>query len=359
MEIDNVLRGIYYDQSNPNSFSTATKLFKAGKEHIPTLTLNKVRDWLSGEFTYTLHKPIRRHFKRNPIIVENIDQQWEADLVDMQEFKRFNHGYNYILTVIDVLSKYAWAEPLRDKTGKSIVKAFINIFESGRKPFYLRTDQGKEFLNREFRQFLRENYVYHFTSNNKTVKCAIVERFNRTLKGRMFKYFTSKGKRVWYNILQDLIIAYNNSTHRSIKMTPIEATNTSSQILYNILYKGLDRSIKPRPNELISNDTIRKKYNLGPFDKSYYPNWTDQLYKIVKKYDEPVKPLYKIEDQGKHLVKGRYYQEEIQKVKENLYRIEKVIRKRTYKGVKQIYVKWVNYPDNYNSWIDEKELIKL
>src|SRR5882757_5791252 len=121
MEIENVLTAIYYDQSNPNSYSTANKLYKAAKENLPSITLKQVKQWLSGQFTYTLHKPVRRTFKRNPIVVESIDQQWEADLVDMQEYKRVNKGFNYILTVIDVMSKYAWIEPLENKTGKCLV----------------------------------------------------------------------------------------------------------------------------------------------------------------------------------------------------------------------------------------------
>src|SRR5882757_5874802 len=121
MEIENVLSSIYYDQSNPNSYSTANKLYRASKEILPTITLKQVNDWLSGQFTYTLHKPVRRVFKRNPIVVECIDQQWEADLVDMQEYKGVNKGFNYILTVIDVMSKSAWAEPMKNKTGKCLV----------------------------------------------------------------------------------------------------------------------------------------------------------------------------------------------------------------------------------------------
>src|SRR5882757_266855 len=216
MEIENVLSSIYYDQSNPNSYSTAQKLYKAAKQELPSITLKQVKEWLSGQFTYTLHKPVRRVFKRNPIVVECTDQQWEADLVDMQEYKRVNKGNNYILTVIDVMSKYAWAEPMKNKTGKEMVLAFNRILDKNRKPFYLRTDQGKEFLNKEFKALLIQHKIHHFTSRNKDIKCAIVERFNRTLKGRMFKYFTAKGIRIWYNILDDLLTAYNNSKHSSI-----------------------------------------------------------------------------------------------------------------------------------------------
>jgi hypothetical protein len=358
---DNILRAIYYDQKNPASFSSSLRLYKAAKEINPNITHSIVKDWLSGEFTYTLHKPLRKKFLRNPIIVEDIDQQWEADLVDMQEFQSQNDNYKYILTVIDVLSKYAWVVPLKDKSAKSIVEAFKIILQGNRKPFFIRTDQGKEFVNQNFKRFIKPKDIHHFTSKNTDIKCAIVERFNRTLKGRMFKYFTSKGTRRYIDILQDLVDAYNSSYHRSIKMRPIDAND--SKVLFKNLYgvSTVEELYDKRNNDkdLEEADIVRKKYKVGVFDKSFYPNWTDQTFEIDAKTDAPVKPLYKIKDEQQNVIDQRFYPEEVQKIKENLYRVEKVIRKRKYRGKTQCLVKWLNYPDSYNSWIDESELLKL
>lgn len=362
MEINNVLNGIYYDQSNPNSFSTASKLYKAAKEDLPTIKLKQIKDWLSGQFTYTLHKPVRRVFKRNPIVVECIDQQWEADLVDMQDYKKSNKGYNYILTVIDVMSKYSWGVPMKNKTGKEMTIAFKKILDSNRKPFYLRTDQGKEFLNKDFKLLLKQHSIFHFTSKNKDIKCAIVERFNRTLKGRMFKYFTAKGTRIWFNILDDLLQAYNNSRHRTIKMTPIQALNTDCKVLFKNIYNinsWEDLNHKLFKNKININDKVRKKYEKKTFDKSYFPNWTDQIYNVSDIRNEPKKPVFLIKDGEDNLENQRYYPEEIQKVTENQYRIEKILRRRLKNGVKECFIKWLNYPNNYNSWVTESEIKKL
>ena len=142
-----VLSSIYYDPKNPGSFSSANRLYEEAKNVDKSISLKTVKDWLSGEFTYTLHKPLRKHFKRNPIIVRSKDDQWEADLVDMQEFSNQNSNHRYILTVIDVFSKFAWVQPLVNKTSGSIINAFKTIFNEGRKPKFLRTDQGTEFKN--------------------------------------------------------------------------------------------------------------------------------------------------------------------------------------------------------------------
>ncbi|XP_048583960.1 uncharacterized protein LOC125563136 [Nematostella vectensis] len=109
-----------------------------------------------------------------------MDEQWQTDLCDMQALRSYNDGYNYLLTVIDVLSKYAWVVPLKDKTGKRLVEAFESIFEGGRQPEKLQTDDGTEFKNRIFQPFLKSKRIQHFSTRSE-LKASVVERFNRTL----------------------------------------------------------------------------------------------------------------------------------------------------------------------------------
>ena len=153
-EIDNILNSIYYDIKNPSSFSNANVLLKSAKNIYKSITKKHVNDWLKAQFVHTLHKEARRKFKRNRIIVQDIDEVFEADLVDMQEFSSDNDNFKYILTVIDVMSKFAFAIPLKNKTSKEIIIAFEKVFKK-RKPLCLRTDQGKEFLNNDFKKFLK------------------------------------------------------------------------------------------------------------------------------------------------------------------------------------------------------------
>jgi hypothetical protein len=116
------------------------------KEGRFALSRKEIREWLMKQDAYTLHKPMRRHFKRNRAIVGGIDQQWQMDLADMQSMQKFNDGYRYLLVCIDVFSKYAWVVPLKNKTGPALVEAFKVILTSGRKPEKIMTDQGTEFL---------------------------------------------------------------------------------------------------------------------------------------------------------------------------------------------------------------------
>ena len=155
----------------------------AKKEGKFKITRNKIKEWLMKQDAYTLHKPIRRHFRRNRVIVGGIDQQWQMDLADMQSLQKFNDGYRYLLVCIDVFSKYAWIVPLKNKTGPTLVDAFKIILASGRKPEKIMTDQGTEFLNRHFRALMKTEDIELYNTYNET-KASIVERLIRTSKDK-------------------------------------------------------------------------------------------------------------------------------------------------------------------------------
>ena len=149
------LASIYLNPSHPASFGGLDAVYRAVKEDGKSkISRKQVQDWLSQQDVYTLHKPARRHYKRSRVIVPGINAQFQADLVDVQKLSRCNKGYKYLLTCIDIFSKYAWVVPLKTKQGQELVKAFKNILLSGRKPIKLQTDQGTEFLNRVFQKYL-------------------------------------------------------------------------------------------------------------------------------------------------------------------------------------------------------------
>ena len=178
---------------------------------------------------------MRKHYSRNRVIVGGIDHQWQADLVDLQSLSKYNNGYKYLLTCNDILSKFAWATLLKTKTGKELATAFETILKSGRKPMRLQTDEGKEFLNRHFQALLSEKDIAFFTTHNET-KASVVERFNRTLKTKMWRYFTWKNTLNYLSILPKLLKNYNSSVHRSIKTKPILVTKNNEEQAWHTLY---------------------------------------------------------------------------------------------------------------------------
>ena len=152
-----------------------------------------VERWLSTQDAYTHHKPLRRRFKRRCVMMGGANQQWQADLVDMSRLKTANDGTTFLLTVIDVFSKRAWCVPLKSKSAATLAAAFRQLLSgsnNNNKPITLQTDKGSEFLNRSLQRLLKQYGVHHFATHNEETKASVVERFNRTLKTRMWSYFT-------------------------------------------------------------------------------------------------------------------------------------------------------------------------
>ena len=204
--MDEALKALYYSADDTGSFGGVERLYRSAVEsHVPNITRDAVRDFLSRQRAYTLHKPARRHFTRNRTYVGKIDNQWKADLADMVGLTRDNGGLRYILTVIDIFSKFAWSVPVKNKDRKSVRDAFKTVLALAdpRKPERFQTDKGKEFFNREFADLMRENDIQHFASESDQ-KAAVVERFNRTLKTRIWTYLSAKRTKKWADVLPPL-----------------------------------------------------------------------------------------------------------------------------------------------------------
>jgi hypothetical protein len=133
---------------------------------------------------------VRKRFLRNPYNVTNISDVWDCDLVDIQNFSKYNDKYRYLLSVIDVFSKFLHIVTLRAKTGTAVAWAFRSILSkySHRCPIWLRTDKGKEFLNRSFHDMLKKEGIQFQVCRDPNVRCSIVERTHRTIRDKLYKY---------------------------------------------------------------------------------------------------------------------------------------------------------------------------
>lgn len=351
------LEKLYYNRKNPVGFrGVQTLIDEAGK----TVDKDFIRDWASSQDTYTLFKPVRRKFRRNHYLVTNINDLWESDLVDLQKLQKENDGIRFLLTTIDVFSKKAYVEPLKDKTAQSIIRAFQNIFDgSETRPRKLRTDKGKEFVAKEVQKFFKDNDVNHFTVKNPDVKAAVVERFNRTLKTRMWRYLYHVNSHKYIDALTDLVDAYNNSYHSTIKMTPNQVNeNNILQVYHNTYDKKIHKKIKPR---LKKGDFVRLVREKGVFEKGYEYTFTEEIFQVNKVIEHPV-PVYEVKDLNGEIIDGNFYGAELQKIKFDPnaeFKIDKVIKSKGKGASKKLLVSWRGYPPAFNSWIFEKDLKPL
>lgn len=197
-----VFKKIYFDLSSPGGFSGVRQMYLEAKKHLNCkITQPMVENWLQSVPAYTLHKPIRKKFPRLPVIVAGPQQQMQADLIDFQSLSRFNDGYRYLLVVVDCFSRKAWVEPLKNKSGLEVAGALKILFDRcGLIPRSLQTDLGKEFYNQNVDGFLRTKNVKLFSTNNAEIKAGQVERLNRTISTKLFRYFTHAQSRRWINI---------------------------------------------------------------------------------------------------------------------------------------------------------------
>ena len=343
----------YYTTKRPSAYGGVGALKRATK-----LKQCDVKHWQSYQDAYTLHKPVRKTFRRRRIVVGGIDQQWQADLIDVQRLKKDNDSYSYLLTVIDVFSKHAWVVPLKNKSGPTLVAAFHQVFAEGRKPLKLQTDKGAEFLNKTFQKFLKEERVDFFVTQNEDIKASIAERFNRTLKEKLWRYFTKKNTVRQVDVLSHLVHAYNHSYHRSIKRTPAEVNTSNQEDVWQTLYgHPLWQSRMTKPLKV--GDRVRISKARRQFKKGYLPSWTEELFTVSRvRRTIPITYVLK-DDHGKDLL-GTFYHQKIQKVGEkDVFRIEAILKERpTSSGQRDFLVKWYGYPSSFNSWIPQTALEK-
>ena len=382
--------------SNKNS-AKSSGIDPETKNHTKPTTKKRTSEW-SEKLSEELHKPVKRKFQRRHVLVNEVDDIWSCDLVEMQEWSKNNKNFRYMLNVVDCFSKYAWSVPLKDKTAKTVLDAFKKIVkQSSRIPKHLWVDEGKEFYNKELTAWLKENNIVRYSTYGEH-KSSICERFNRTLKTNMWKRFTAENTRNWVDMLDKLLSDYNNHRHSSIKMKPIDAVLKENQpLVFNNLQstmkipkvshpiantsltsgesksptsaesKSPTSSSLPLPTtrspveppSLISKfkvgDKVRISRIKGIFEKGFLPNWSEELFEVHKiKRSIPV--TYILKDTNNEVISGSFYNEELQKSDQETFRIEKILRKKKIDGVMHGFVKWIGYNHSFNQWIPIKDI---
>ncbi|XP_045156892.1 uncharacterized protein LOC123523241 [Mercenaria mercenaria] len=194
------------------------------------------------------------------------------------------------------------------------------------------------------------------SENNPETNASIIERIERSLKSRMWKYFTHEKARRYIDILDDLVHAYNHSFHRSIQTTPASVTEKTEPEVSQHLYGS-----KSKPISVKVGDLVRINKTKRTFDKVYLPNWTKELFKVIH-IRRSLPPAVQLEDLGGEKIEGSFYLPEIQTIKDkDIYEIESVLARRTRKvggkKIKEIKVHWEDYPKKFDSWIPESHLV--
>jgi len=287
---------------------------------------------------------------------------WQMDLMEMIPYASINKGYRYILTCIDVFTRFAHAEPIKAKDAVNVAAAVDSMLKKAgkeNKPLYIQTDLGKEFYNKIVQELFKKYKIRHYSVHSQ-YKAAVVERFNRTLREKLNRYFTHNGKKIWLSVLPDIITAYNNTPHKGIDgKRPVEIANDLNFWFAQEKNASITNHVQKRIYAVNSLVRISRISN-NPFRKNFDQNWSEEIFKIhaIDKRDNPV--MYILQDLKGEIIQGKFYQQELQVVDKNLpkvYRIEKIIRTRNKGKHKQYLVKWYGYDDIHNSWISAGHLV--
>lgn len=297
-----------------------------------------------------LHKPSQRRFQTRRTITNFQNDLWQGDLVEMQKLAKQNKGYRYYLAVIDTFSKMGYAEPVKRKNMDDVSEAFkVIIKRAGATPKNLQTDQGLEFFNKKFREIMDKHNINHYNTWTEK-KASIVERWNRTIKERLWKLFTEYNTTVWIDMLQDVVDEYNNKKHTSIGMKPIEVNNKNASQVRERL--AVSKTSIRKPKFKVGDWVRMSRWYKNIFSKSYEGNWTEELFKIVKvKHTVPI--VYELENVHGVKLDGTFYEKELQKTKiEDYFRIGKVEQKRVNPdGTVDLKVTKKGYDQRYYYWI--------
>lgn len=322
------------------------------------------KDEYLQEMSEELHKPVRRKFPRLSVSFKDKDETFCLDLADMQRWASDNNGYKYILVCIDGFTRYAWAEPLKDKTALSVFAAFKKIIKEGRRPQNIWCDMGKEFVNS---LFAKEGYsskagtMYHTFGESKSV---IVERLNRTLKTEMWKMCYRLNTLNWVSVLPSLLSWYNNKQHSTLGMSPLEASMAKNKAAVGLQVNHLvEKPPKndPRIPKFALGDWVRVSRAKGPFTKGYEAGWSVEQFKVASvirpnNVEEPL--MYRLEDYTGEKIDGSFYGDELQTVAyPEIYLIDRVLKEKGSGKNKMYYVSWVGYSDKFNSWIKKDDTL--
>jgi len=348
MKKSSTVLNLYTDTKTPGAFSGLSG-FKINNKN-----LRNVDNILLKQEYYTKHILPNNNYKRRKVLVGGIDSIWQADLIDMQKFKYVNSHFNYILCVIDVFSKFAWARAIKKKGADDCYKAFKDIIESsGRIPKKIHIDGGNEFKG-ECRRYLHSLKIKTFISQSK-LKAMIIERFNRTIKANIWRKFSFEKNNKYLKSLQDHVLNYNNRIHRSINDKPSNINKCNENQTFEKL-SGFKR------HEGGSNEPVFVKYSIGDyvrialdkkiFEKKYTPNWTEEIH-LISKVILSNPPMYKVKTLFNEEVTKAYYHQQLVKVFLNIDSFEVLESKKN-----KILIKHLNNEEESQPrWVNKKEFL--
>ena len=370
-QLDGYLKKLYYDEGSSGGFSTPQDLYHAAKKKGEYwITIKQVKDWLQTQESYTTFKTVRRRFDRPKLVVSQSNWQWDVDMLNMTWYRKWNRDYGYVLVCVDIFTRYAFTRPLLSLRAGAVKDAFDQIFQYNEKPKTIRSDRGSEFLNGTMKSYFREMGIHHFPTNNE-IKTSHCERLIKTIRLRIGRMIRGKRSFTWVDYLPSLTQAYNESVHRSINMTPLNAMCVADKAtLWKWQYTRNDAATKTGPNPekftLSLNDTVRLSYQSKAFERNYDEKWSKSVYTVTARRMNQGYESYTVKSYDNQPVLGQFSHHELQLVRNagpERFDIDEVLGEREVGPEnakrREVFVSWMGYNKSYNSWIPAEDVVDL
>lgn len=269
---------------------------------------SKIHDFLRQNSTSSLFRQVRHKFKRRRIRAFYPFQMMMSDTINYRNYaKPINKGYKYIMVLIDVFSKRAWTAPMKSLKDFDAVIAVESMLEKlPEVPQNFITDLGTEYYNSKMKDLFDRYGIKHYSIRGPHKAC-VAERFIKTLKGRLEKYFWENRTHRWIDVLDQFVENYNNTYHRSIKMAPNQVTDENRKQVFANLYPKIKDNTPPR---LKKGDRVRLLKTKNIFEKGYTRSWSTEIYVVEKTFSDDGVDYYTISDlEGNTLPRKKYYWE--------------------------------------------------
>ncbi len=355
------IKRLFVTPGHPTAFSAPNRV-----ADFFNISQDKAKKILEEIESYTLHREFKQPKLYNPYYVRKRREQIQGDLIDVSALQRHNNGTRFLLLLIDIFTKKVWVYPLKSKSATNTSAALRHWLENlDVTPKILKTDKGTEFTNRQVRALLRSHNV-EWQQAFGTMKACIAERANKTLQILLYKYLTENQTLKYIDVLPRIVETYNTRGHRTLKgMSPQKADRPIREnrvrAIHNQRYTKIAeraRSVKFAVDDLVRIKTDPKKITSEA--RAYAKQFHGEHFKIVRINRTFPNPLYYLRSMDTdELIEGGFYASELQRVRGNVYQIERIVGRRVRNGRREIKVKWKYYGPAHNSWIPANSVVRV
>lgn len=369
-----VIRRVYTDPDSPVAYSSVNNVLGAVRKVFPKMTRAKVEDVLQRITAYTIHRPRRVRFKRLRTVPAGFMSDVQVDLADFQDVAEHNDNFKYLLVGVDVLSRRVFTAPVKSKHSHNMIAAFKLLFrQMPMLPRRIFSDKGKEFVAYDVRKFLDDHEIDKLTAESPDVKAAVAERFIRTIKGRLWKYdpcfittsfrhFSLHKTQRWLEAVPKIVDGLNKTVSQATGLRPCDIDFSNEDKVLEDVYGSLKKDVdkKSRPQDFRVGDKVRIASYKNPFEKSYLPNYTREVFEIARVADtDPV--TYELKDEKGEEITGKFYAHEFSRSKKPRDKelvIAKFYRTRMRKGgLREFLVSFKNRPEYEKTWVTMTDII--